>query len=244
VPDLAALQALAAMVDWPEGVVWAVSGPADPAGLFPVERQAIARAVPARQAEFAGGRDAARAALAQLGLPPQPIPKGADRAPVWPEGVVASLSHTAGLCVAVAARARDWRGLGVDLERALPLDPGLVPTIASPAELDRLAPLEPGLAALHVFGAKEAAYKAQYPLTRSLFGFAAMEALLPDAGLRMVAATGLGQGAKLPMRQWRNGGLLLSLCALPQVNGGDFAGPGYEVFPCGLTEPDGRKVKV
>ena len=64
-----------------------------------------------------------------------------DRAPVWPEGVVASLSHTAGLCLAVAARARDWRGLGVDLERALPLDPGLVPTIASPAELDRLAPL-------------------------------------------------------------------------------------------------------
>ena len=102
------------------------------------------------------------------------------------------------------------------MERALPLDPGLVPTIASPAELDRLAPLEPGLAALHVFGAKEAAYKAQYPLTGCLFGFDAMAAHLPDGGMRMCADTGLGRGAALPMQQHLVAGRVLSLCLMPR----------------------------
>jgi 4'-phosphopantetheinyl transferase EntD len=45
-----------------------------------------------------------------LGLPERPIPMGRDRAPVWPEGVVGSISHSDAFCLAAVARSdRVWR---------------------------------------------------------------------------------------------------------------------------------------
>ncbi|MBE9636033.1 4'-phosphopantetheinyl transferase family protein [Salipiger mangrovisoli] len=202
----------------PEGVVWAVSEPvADLSELFPEERDAIAGAVPKRRAEFAGGRLAARAALRQLGLSDRAIPKAEDRAPVWPEGVVASITHTAGLCLAMAAHGRHWRGLGIDLEVDRPMASELIPAITTMPELTRLSPLPFSRAALRIFSAKEAAYKAQYPLTGTLFGFEAMESFLPQGGLRMVAEIGPGRGAQFPMLQVAEFDLILSICALPHA---------------------------
>ncbi|MCT4369667.1 4'-phosphopantetheinyl transferase superfamily protein [Yangia mangrovi] len=199
----------------PKGIVWAVSEPVqDLSELFPEERDCISRAVPKRQAEFAGGRLAARAALRQLGLPGVAIPKGADRAPVWPEGVVASITHTEGLCLAMAARAQDWRGLGIDLELDRPMRAELLGSIASVTELARLSPMPFSRAGVRIFSAKEAAYKAQYPLTGALFGFEAMESHLPLGAMRMVAELGLGAGAGLPMLQLADFDLILSVCAL------------------------------
>lgn len=203
-------------VTLPEGLVWAVSEPVeDLSELFPEERAGISRAVPKRQAEFAGGRLAARAALRQLGLRDVAIPKGADRAPVWPEGVVASITHTEGLCLAMAARARDWRGLGIDLEVDRPMRSELIRSIASVPELARLSPMPFSRAGVRIFSAKEAAYKAQYPLTGALFGFEAMESRLPLGAMRMVAEMGLGAGATLPMLQIVKFDLIVSICTLP-----------------------------
>lgn len=203
-------------VTLPAGLVWAVSEPVeDLSELFPEERAGISRAVPKRQAEFAGGRLAARAALRQLGLPDVAIPKGADRAPVWPEGVVASITHTEGLCLAMAARARDWRGLGIDLEVDRPMRSELIRSIASVPELARLSPMPFSRAGVRIFSAKEAAYKAQYPLTGALFGFESMESRLPLGAMRMVAEMGLGAGATLPMLQIVKFDLIVSICTLP-----------------------------
>ncbi len=205
-------------VTLPGGLVWAVSEPVeDLSELFPEERAGISRAVPKRQAEFAGGRLAARAALRQLGLRDVAIPKGADRAPVWPEGVVASITHTEGLCLAMAARARDWRGLGIDLEVDRPMRSELIRSIASVPELARLSPMPFSRAGVRIFSAKEAAYKAQYPLTGALFGFEAMESRLPLGVMRMVAEMGLGAGATLPMLQIVKFDLILSICTLPHA---------------------------
>lgn len=202
----------------PEGVVWAVSEPvADLSELHPEERAAISNAVPKRQAEFAGGRLAARAALRQLGLPDGPIPKARDRSPVWPEGVVASITHAGGLCLAMAARARDWRGLGIDLELDRPMKSDLIPAISTVAELARLSPMPFSQAGVRIFSAKEAAYKAQYPLTGALFGFEAMESRLPSGEMQMVAEIGLGKGARLPMLQVTEFDLILSVCAIPHA---------------------------
>ncbi|SDH38327.1 4'-phosphopantetheinyl transferase family protein [Alloyangia pacifica] len=202
----------------PEGVVWAVSEPvADLSELHPEERAAISNAVPKRQAEFAGGRLAARAALRQLGLSGGPILKAKDRSPIWPEGVVASITHTGGLCLAMAARARDWRALGIDLELDRPMRSDLIPAITSITELARLSPMPFSQAAVRIFSAKEAAYKAQYPLTGALFGFEAMESRLPFGEMQMVAEIGLGKGARLPMLQIAKFDLILSLCAIPHA---------------------------
>lgn len=211
--DAAALRLALSMVRFPEGLGWAVTeATSDPDALFPEERVAVSRAIPARVAEFAGGRTAARAAMAQLGLPPCAIPARPDRTPHWPKGVVGSISHAGPLCIAVVGRSADWRMIGVDLEPDHPLPRDLVPEIATPDELALLAPLPEALAATRIFSAKEAAYKAQYPLTEALFGFEAMAANLQIGRMNMAKNVGLGRGAILPMWQLLVANHVISLC--------------------------------
>lgn len=141
---------------------------------WPQERAALSRARPARLREFDAGRAAARAAIIALGLPPAPVLHGADRAPVWPEGLTGSIAHCATACLAAVARQGDIRALGLDLEEDTPLPDELIETVCTPAERDNLAALprsKRGALAKRIFCAKEAAYKAQYPLSRTLFDF-------------------------------------------------------------------------
>lgn len=133
-------------------------GDADPrapeTGLWPAERAATTRMRAPRRREFAAGRRAARAAMAELGLPLAAIPMAADRAPLWPEGVIGTISHDDENCLAVIGRRADWAGLGLDLEPALPLPEDLVATICDPGEA------ADAQAARAIFCAKEASYKA------------------------------------------------------------------------------------
>ena len=151
--------------------------------LKAVERPAVAGAIPARQTEFAAGRAAARAAMAQIGIVPGPVPAGPDRAPVWPKGVIGSITHTDKLCIAVVTPVTNIRSLGVDAEPATPLDFDLIPTICSAAEQAQVAGPDLGRLAKVIFSAKEATYKAQYPLTGMLFGYDHLDISLdPSAG--------------------------------------------------------------
>lgn len=139
-------------------------GQADPARLHPLgDGEVLPGAVPTRLAEFSAGRAAARVAML---LPDQGLPIGPDRAPVWPAGVVGSITHCAGLCLAVIGKTQDYQGLGLDAEPEIPLDRDLWSSILRSDEVAR-----DGIEALAHFVAKEAAYKAQYAVTRQLFGF-------------------------------------------------------------------------
>ena len=187
---------IAALFGGPVAVaVLPVAGPHPP--LMPEEARAVARAVAQRRAEFTAGRAAARLAMTRLGLPPQPIPAAPDRSPVWPDGVTGSISHTGGLCAAVLSR-DPTQPLGLDIEEAAPLDADLWPLVLTPEELARLdhAPAaQRGLMAKRIFGIKEAAYKAQFPLTGAVIGFQALDVILPDdpqAGFAQVRATSIG----------------------------------------------------
>lgn len=162
--------------------------------LLPAEEPAVARAVPARRAEFTAGRTAARLAMQRLGLPPVAIPAAPDRSPVWPAGVTGSISHAAGFCA--VAVSRDTRApLGLDIEDPAPLDDDLWPLVLTPDEMTMLAhlpPLRRGHAAKRIFGIKEAAYKAQFPLTGAVIGFQALKVILddiPEPGGDTVCAT-------------------------------------------------------
>ena len=145
-------------------------GWADPRVRAPVWPGEAIAAVPARQAEFAAGRWAARAAMAALGLRAEVIPMGADRAPVWPLGVVGSISHSASACLAVVGRAEVWDGIGLDIEPATALAPELWAAVLLADEQAELGAAA-GLQAKRIFTAKEAAYKAQYAASGALFGF-------------------------------------------------------------------------
>ena len=127
--------------------------------LFPDEERVVEGAVASRRHEFAAGRAAARRALAGLGWPPSSIPSGEGRAPVWPAGVVGSISHAGNHAVAAVARASEVSSLGIDLELARPL-PADVARMVVTAH-DRLGALP--LGATIAFSAKESVYKALYP---------------------------------------------------------------------------------
>ncbi|KQS61262.1 hypothetical protein ASG39_17035 [Rhizobium sp. Leaf371] len=146
-------------------------------GDFPEEAALMRNAAPKRRAEFFAGRACARHALGQLGLRPVAIPSDADRAPVWPDGIVGSLSHSQTLAgVALASKADGFRSIGLDIEEATPLDESYAEEICIASERDWLArmPAERrGLLLKVIFSAKECAYKCQYPLTRTFLGFEA-----------------------------------------------------------------------
>lgn len=139
----------------PEGVVWALRDPTVPGVLFPAEADAIVKAVPRRQVEFSAGRDALRSCLVQLGHPEQPIAIGARRAPVLPHGMVATLTHSRALCLAVGAHAIQYSGIGVDLEEDSPLSDDLRAMVLRDEEQDL-----DGHDAKIAFSIKETVYKA------------------------------------------------------------------------------------
>lgn len=146
--------------------------------LFDSEEPVVAQAVEKRKWEFRAGRHCARCALGALGLPESAIPSGADRAPLWPAGVVGSITHTGSgsqaYAAAVVARASEVRALGLDAERAEPLSENLEPRVLTAGELAFVGTLperERGLVAMLHFSAKEAFYKCQYPLTQRFLGF-------------------------------------------------------------------------
>lgn len=83
--------------------------------LLPGEEAAIANAVERRRIEFSTGRWCARQALSHSDVTPQPILVGPRGAPLWPEGTCGSITHTGGLCAAVAALTTEVEGLGIDI---------------------------------------------------------------------------------------------------------------------------------
>jgi 4'-phosphopantetheinyl transferase EntD len=203
----------------PAGIAVAVEDPrAGPFGLLSGE--VLDNAVPKRLAEFAAGRRAARAAMATLGIPPIAIPHGTDRAPQWPDGVSGSISHTDGLCLAMIGRSDDWVGLGLDVERDHPLDAALWPEILRAEELARIHALpgaEQGLGAMGIFVAKEAVYKAQYPTSRTIMDFHALDVAM--GGDSFTASftrdvPGFAKGTAIRGQFCRSGGYIAAFCAI------------------------------
>jgi 4'-phosphopantetheinyl transferase EntD len=114
----------------------------------------------------------ARLALGQLGLPPAPILKGEKGEPCWPDGVVGSLTHCQGFRGAVVARANQARSIGIDAEPHDVLPDGVLSAISLLAERNELSTMPPGAHWDRIlFCAKEATYKAWFPVTKRWLGF-------------------------------------------------------------------------
>ncbi len=166
-------------------VVTAEAGTDPPdATLFPAEEAVIARSVDKRRREFTTVRHLARTALAGLGVRPGPILPGERGAPVWPPGVVGSMTHCAGFRGCAVARTGDLRSIGIDAEPAGPLPEGVLDAIALPAERDAVAAAGPGVPWDRLlFSAKESVYKAWFPLTHRFLDFGEARVELHPTGV-------------------------------------------------------------
>ena len=172
-----------------------------PPPLFPGELEAVARAVLARREEFARGRACARAAIARLGLPAGPILVNERRAPIWPDGVVGSITHCRGLVAVAACRKGRILGLGLDAEPFEPVETEVARLVWSAAECRRAVEttgLEEHLAAKLVFSAKETVHKCIEPLTGETLDFLDVELVLDPHACTFAARPVSTRSSTLP----------------------------------------------
>jgi 4'-phosphopantetheinyl transferase EntD len=143
--------------------------------VFPGEEDLVAKAVEGRRREFVTARRCAREALAKLGHAPAPIRSGPKREPIWPAGVVGSITHTTGFRAAAVAPRSVLASVGIDTEQNGRLPDGVEESITVSGEPEMLAELARAFPARHwdrlLFSAKESVYKAWYPLTGRWLGF-------------------------------------------------------------------------
>ncbi|MCH5670597.1 4'-phosphopantetheinyl transferase family protein [Streptomyces gilvus] len=141
----------------------------EPAPLYPEEAAVVAQAVPKRRREFALVRACARRAMEKFGVPPQPVLPGERGAPLWPAGLVGSMTHCEGYSAAALVRAADLASLGIDAEPHGPLPDGVLDAVSLPGEAEGLRRLAEEHPEVHwdrlLFSAKESVYKAWFPLT-------------------------------------------------------------------------------
>ena len=160
----------------PSSVAWfeALDDPPD-AALFPEEAALLSRASDKRWLEFTTGRHCARRALAQLGVAPAAILTGPAGEPLWPDGVVGSITHCAGYRAAAVAWAVSASTIGIDAEPHDPLPTGVLEAVSRSAERTLIRALTASVPDICwdrvLFSAKEAIYKAWYPLAQRMLGF-------------------------------------------------------------------------
>jgi 4'-phosphopantetheinyl transferase EntD len=208
---------------FPAGVATILSfGAVDPSELGPAERAAAGTFVPSRLAEFRHGRDCARRALARIGVRATDIPVGSGREPLWPPGIVGSITHDGNIAAAAVGRNSDFLALGLDLESASALESGLVPKICLPSELQWIKAAAPdeGRAAKMIFGIKEAAYKALWPSLRLVLDFHDLEILLDGGESRFCVVSRSERcpadlAARIGGRYRQLGGYFVAGAALP-----------------------------
>lgn len=199
----------------PAGVVVVESRVDTPvAPLPPAEDDAVANAVEHRRLEFGTTRWCARQALARLGFSEAVIPKGSAGEPLWPAGVVGSLTHCVGF--RAAAVSTELRAIGLDAEPHEPLPREAVPLVVLDSEHEAHSGSH---MPLHweriVFSAKESIYKAWYPLTHRWLDFSdAQVTLHPDGSFSTVITKPSPLRMPFEGRWTISGGLILTTATL------------------------------
>ena len=159
----------------PEGVIAEQRYSVSREQLTPEERLSFPGGLSlSRAAEFATGRTCAHAALYRLTGRMHSVRRAPTREPIWPSGVVGSITHCAGYYAAAVGLRTHWSAIGIDAEANAPLPEGVLSLIATENERKHLARLEQTRSSdtkVHydrlLFSVKECVYKAWYPLIRT-----------------------------------------------------------------------------
>jgi 4'-phosphopantetheinyl transferase EntD len=139
----------------------------------------ISASVEKRQVEYFFGRLAAQVALSAIGHDTVTLATGPHGEPLWPQGIIGSITHTCEFAAAIALPCLQYIGIGIDIESVADPDTlqALLAKVISPPEhaylksLGRSAPLEV-LAAI-AFSAKESFYKAVFSHAQCSFDLTA-----------------------------------------------------------------------
>ncbi len=143
--------------------------PGDEDALLDAERASLPSSLTERRRASGAARIVARQLLEQFGHHGHAVPRGVDGEPLWPAGMTGSLAHDDEFAVAAVGRTQDLGAIGIDVEPAIPLPHEMIGLVFTPGELDRLTNTR--LVDRVIFAAKEAVYKAAFPLNRTFLEF-------------------------------------------------------------------------
>lgn len=163
----------------------------DEGHLLPEEARSIRARQPAMRRASGAARWIAHGLLADIGFDDFAIPRTPSGAPLWPDGITGSFAHDDEMAVAAVAPVSHIGSLGIDVEPAHPLPDDLVALVATGADVTDA--VDRRLAGRVLFSAKEAVYKAVYPLDRQILGY---EDITVDLNTGL-ATTSTGRGARL-----------------------------------------------
>lgn len=135
--------------------------------LLGAEHDETQKMAEVRQFGFSSGRHCAHLVQEMLGLDIEAIGR-ADRVPVWPKHSMGSITHSSRIAAAMATT--HFSSVGIDIEETGRVDSKLYRILFTEAEQARLADHKFDAATV-VFSAKEAGYKAVYPLAQKFIGF-------------------------------------------------------------------------
>jgi enterobactin synthetase component D len=170
--------------------------------------EAIRRASKKRQLEFAAGRYCASRALRYAGYEQEvELRVGEDKLPDWPPGWTGSISHCNSVTIAMAGQTSAHASLGVDVEEWVDMHvaSNIQSEIGLPGEIALFQHLPLHRALTVLFSAKEALYKALYPLVRQFFDFKAVQVIgVSESTLTLRLCIDLGErwpaGSELVVR--------------------------------------------
>jgi 4'-phosphopantetheinyl transferase EntD len=144
--------------------------------IFHTEQKLVEKSCPKRKKEFVAGRITAKYILQSFGVENFPILTGKFREPVWPLGIVGSISHCSEYCFVAASSEKYTLSLGVDIEPNEPIAEELINYVLTDKEKDWIQYQKgKGGEGIHwskaIFSAKESAYKCVFPLLKKYIDF-------------------------------------------------------------------------
>lgn len=127
---------------------------------------------PSRKDEFLLGRlCASKAYQLRTGNELVSLPAAEDRSPIWPTGVVGSISHSKTWIGAAVSESINLVGVGIDFEQVGRARSELSSHIRSECDLKNHKDLSEKELLTIIFSCKESLYKSLYPTVRKFFGF-------------------------------------------------------------------------
>jgi len=146
--------------------------------LMPNEKLLTTKFGEKRVQDFSTGRFCARKAMEHVGYEPCEILMGGDKQPIWPTGLVGSISHTAALTGAIVGLSSQIKAIGLDIETIGKVNHDMWELLYTDNERAFLNALPPGQVPYYTtlfFSFKESFYKMQHPITNTYLDFMDVE---------------------------------------------------------------------
>lgn len=155
----------------------------------------VRKSVQARRADYLAGRVCAQAALTLIQKGTESVATGLGGEPLWPEGVVGSVSHSVSLAAASVTADAHVFAIGLDIQAPASRSAKIsLCNIASiRADLGRISlplnsEIKPILPEL-LFSARESFFKAFYPVKKLRIGYEAVELVRLDIETRKISVS-------------------------------------------------------